>query len=53
MGLSLVPCKYCFSYMLNHPTLLNWKKCPNCAYCVEIKKEKKDEPKSKQNSDPR
>lgn len=25
-------CQHCFSYLITHPDLLNWLKCPNCDY---------------------
>ena len=31
-------CPYCFSYMLDHLSLKNWKRCPNCSFCTKEKK---------------
>ncbi len=29
------PCPYCMAYLLDHQTLMGWKRCPNCAYCED------------------
>lgn len=30
-------CKYCMSWMLDHPTLDGWKRCENCRYSFNFK----------------
>lgn len=34
-------CPICNSYMLNHPTNIDFLKCPSCGYCLKIIKVKK------------
>lgn len=31
-------CPECGAYLLQHPTNADYKKCPNCGYCVKIVK---------------
>jgi len=28
-------CPHCNAYMLDHPELKEWKKCPGCGYCTK------------------
>jgi hypothetical protein len=31
-------CPHCNAYLLDHPELKLWKKCPGCGYCTKDNK---------------